>query len=59
VKSNKEKNRQILEKELGFEDGVYYHISGQPFAIVIYDSYPKVDVLIALYSTILQNTNCC
>jgi hypothetical protein len=44
---NKEKNREILEKELGFEDGVYYHIAGQPFAIVIYDQYDKTDVMIA------------
>jgi hypothetical protein len=44
---NKEKNREIFEKELGFEDGVYYHIPGQHFAITIYDQDDKSDVLIA------------
>lgn len=44
---NKEKNRQILEKELGFEDGVYYHIPGQVFAIVIYNDWSNCEVMIA------------
>jgi hypothetical protein len=42
-----EKNRQILEKELGFEKGVYYHIPGQHFAIVIYNDEDDHEVMIA------------
>jgi hypothetical protein len=44
---DKEKNRQILEKELGFERGIYYHISGQPYAIALDFYRSKSEVRIA------------
>jgi hypothetical protein len=44
---DKEKNRQILEKELGFERGIYYHISGQPYAIALNFYRSKSEVMIS------------
>jgi hypothetical protein len=44
---DKEKNRQIIEKELGFERGIYYHISGQPYAIALDFYRSKSEVRIA------------
>lgn len=44
---DKEKNRQILEKELGFERGIYYHISGQPYAIALDFYRSKSEVMIS------------
>jgi hypothetical protein len=44
---DREKNRQIIEKELGFEEGTAYHIPGQVYAITIDYYRSKSEVMIS------------
>lgn len=42
--SNEDKNFKAFEKELGFEDGVYFNISGQPYVVTIQRNHSKAEV---------------